>query len=95
MSLYKDFVNFVDGNSPVPYHVDGAKYVYKPNITSEVFEYEFKIFYKSYNKYYVGVAFSQFVRPISASDFNLIKKLKADSCTYSRVVKAKQLVFNF
>ncbi len=75
MSCYEDFAMFVDGNSKVPYFVKEAKYVQKPNIISCQFEYDFKIYYKSYNRYYVGIACNRFVRPITAQDFNTIKSL--------------------
>ena len=94
MSLSQDFVNFIDGGCPVPYHMDGAKYVYKPNIINDIFEYEFKIYYKSYNRYFVGIASSQFVRPIFASDFKLMKQIKEDSI-YKNARKFKQLCFTF
>jgi hypothetical protein len=98
MGLNEDFRLFVDGGSPVPYYVDGAVYVIKPTVIQEVFEYQLKIFYRSFNEYSVGVPFSQFVRPISASDFKLMKQLKEDSQyknNTNKVVHLKQLVFDF
>ena len=94
MSLSQDFINFIDGGCPVPYHMDGVKYVYKPNIVDEVFDYEFKIYYRSYDRYFVGIASSQFVRPIHARDFKLMRKIKEDS-TYTKTKKFKQLCFDF
>lgn len=75
MSAYKDFIAFVDSGSKVPYFMTDCKYVMKPNIISIEFQYDFKTFYKSYNKYYVGVAFSKFVRPITAQDFKMMLEL--------------------
>jgi len=97
MGMREDFINFVDGGSPVPYYVDNATYAYKPSIVHDVFEHDFKIFYKSYGKYYVGVGFSQFVRPIHAKDFKTMKQIK-ESSTYkdntNKCQQLKQLVFD-
>ena len=95
-SMYKDFIAFVDSGAKVPYFMDNCKYVPRPNNIDEVFEYELKTFYKASHTYYVGVAFSQFVREITAQDYKTIQKLKNDSCTYKdKSKKIKQLVFSF
>ena len=94
MSLTKDFIAFVDNGSLVPYFVDGAKYHYKPNIISTQFEYDFKTYYKSYNNYFVGVPFSKFVRPIKASDFNMMKQ-KYEARHKESLKTTTQLVFSF
>ena len=93
MGAYEDFVAFVDSGSGVPYYVTNAKYVYKPNIFSFTFTYDFKIYYKSYNNYYVGVPFSDFVRSINAQDFNVMKELYELRENESVKVKT-QLVFD-
>lgn len=94
MSAYKDFVAFVDSGSKVPYFVNDCKYVMKPNIISIQFNYDFKTFYKSYNKYYVGVAFSQFVRHITAQDFKMMQELYEIRNKLS-IDLHTQLVFDF
>jgi len=93
MSAYTDFVAFVDGGSIVPYFVTGAKYVQKPNNVHTHFSYDFKDYYKSYNSYYVGVGFSQFVRPIHAKDFQTMFNLYEEREKLS-VKKHTQLVFD-
>ena len=92
MSLHGDYVLFVDGNSKVPYHMEGAFYSYKPNIYTELFIFEMKEYYHSYNKYYVGIGASKFVRPISASEFNMVKVLYKTLCD-SKISKKVQLSF--
>lgn len=93
MSVYEDFVHFVDDGSKVPYFMNDVKFTVKPKIIHHQFEYEFKIFYKSFNSYYVGVDFSQFVRSIRSSDFKMMLELyEQKNITMS---KAKQLVFDF
>ena len=94
MSAYKEFIVFVDSGSKVPYFVNNVKYVYKPNVISTQFTYDFKLYYKSYNNYYVGVPFSKFVRPITAQDFKMMKELY--ELRNSEAVKLHhQLVFDF
>jgi len=94
--MYKDFIAFVDGGSRVPYYMDNCTYYPRPQNIKEVFEYEQKTYYKTSRNYYVGVAFSQFVREITAQDYKTIQKLKNDSCTYEdKSKKLKQLVFSF
>ncbi len=94
MSAYREFVAFVDSGSKVPYYMNNCKYVTKPNVISVQFTYDFKIFYKSYNSYYVGVPFSKFVRHITRQDFYIMKDLY--EIRNNEVVKLhKQLVFDF
>ena len=96
MSMYKDFIAFVDSGAKVPYFMDNCTYVPRPYNIDEVFNYEQKTFYKSSHKYYVGVPFSDFVREITSQDYKMMKKLKNDSCTYKNSTKElKQLVFDF
>lgn len=94
MSLYSDYISFVDGNSKVPYFVDGAIYVPKPKAFSEMFVFEMKEYYHSYNKYFVGIGSSKFVRSISANEFILVKGLH-DSFHEFNVPKKVQLLFDF
>jgi hypothetical protein len=96
MGMYEDFVNFVDGGSYVPYFQDNCKYSYLPNIISSKFDYEFKTYYKSCNKYFVGVPFSKFVREIRASDFHHmfnLYEIKNKKIEFDK--KKKQLIFQF
>jgi len=94
MSLYKDFIVFVDSGSIIPYFVDGAKYVLKPTIFSETFVYDFKEYYKRGSSYFVGVSFSKMVRPIHAGDYNRIKALFLARNSSDSVTKL-QLTFSF
>jgi len=94
MSVYNDFVAFVDSGSLVPYFVSGVKYRQKPNIVSTFFTYDFKEFYKSYNEYYVGVPFSSFVRKITPQDFDMMKKLYEQRENKKLKVRT-QLAFDF
>jgi hypothetical protein len=73
MSVYSDFVLFVDGGSLVPYHLHGAKYFPAPVNVVEKFEYDFKIYMRTDSRCFVGVGFSSFVRVISTKDFELVK----------------------
>ena len=94
MSLYKDYVAFIDGDCPVPYHMEQARYCQKPNIISESFDYDFKTYIKSYNNYYVSIATNDFVRPIYAKDYKLMKSL-ADERKQLNIKKLGQLCFDF
>ena len=96
MSMYSDYVAFVDGGSLVPYYVDGAKYVVKPNVYTEFFIYGMKEYYKSYNSYYIGIGCSSFVRPIYKDEFMKIKELYTARDKDSAVIgKNIQLSFSF
>jgi len=94
MSVYSDFVAFVDDGSLVPYFAKNVKYRQKPNVISAKFTYDFKDYYKSYNDYYVGVSFSQFVRKITAQDFNMMRELYEKKEKLSLNIHT-QLVFDF
>ena len=94
MSLQDDLVTFLDGGSVIPFYGE-YKYIPKPNHIDELVEYQFKRYYRSYNKYFVGSPSSSFVRLISAKDFKLIKSLKEKENSVKNVSKKIQLVMNF
>jgi len=75
MSLYLDFVAFVDSGSKVKYFDDSAKYYPTPITITKQFEYEFKIYYKCFNRYYIGVSFNNWVRKIHAKEFYMMLEL--------------------
>lgn len=95
--LYRDYVAFVDGDSIVPYHVDGAKYIIKPVDFHESFEFEFKHYYRYFNDYCVGIACSNFARPIYKDEYLKVKALfiKRNELNEVKVQKNTQLFFNF
>lgn len=73
MSVYSDFIHFVDGGSLVPYFIDGAKF-YPLNFSYyERIEYDFKYYYYSHKGFFVGVGFSSMVRKISKKEYEMIK----------------------
>lgn len=90
MSLYSDFINFVDGDSRVKYFVDGGIYVPKPLNIIDFFEFGFKQYYKTSYGCFVGVACQDFVREIKVKDFNYMKFFYLDSL--SNVEKTKERV---
>lgn len=76
MSLYNDYVVFVDSGAKVPYFMDGVRYYRKPCFFSDFFEYDFKQFYYSkVSGCFVGIASSSFVRKISKQEFDMMKEL--------------------
>lgn len=94
MSLYSDFVAFVDGGSKVKYFDDSATYFPKPQTIIKQFEYEFKIYYKTPHRYFVGIACNQFVKEIHAKEFNMMLEL-AEKREISNIKTGLQLSFDF
>ncbi|MDO8454091.1 MAG: hypothetical protein Q7S59_05925 [Sulfurimonas sp.] len=94
MSLYSDFVAFVDSGSKVKYFDDSAKYYPLPQMITKQFEYEFKIYYKCSHRYYVGVSFNKYVREIHAKEFNMVLEL-AEKREISNIKTNLQLSFDF
>ncbi|MFA6195644.1 MAG: hypothetical protein WC656_03255 [Sulfurimonas sp.] len=94
MSLYSDYVAFVDGGSLVKYFDDSATYYPIPQTITMQFEYEFKIYYKSYHKYYVGISCNQFVREIHAKEFKMMLDL-AEKRETSNIKTRLKLSFDF
>jgi hypothetical protein len=73
MSLYADFIAFVDSGSDIKYFDDRSKYYPTPITFIEKFEHDFKIFYRTSHGCYVGVHFSGWVRKIPTKDFHFVK----------------------
>lgn len=94
MSVYTDFIAFVDGGSLVPFHVDGATYFPRPTVYNEMFDYSMKQYYVRHGHYYVGIDCSNFVRQIMPSDYRKMRELFMDSSNAS-FKKNIQLTFDF
>lgn len=80
MGFNNDLINFLDGNTLVPYYTKDCTYYIKHKVFEDYFEHEFKIYYKNCGRYFVGIHSSQLVRKISAQDYNFVleDKKKAD-----------------
>ncbi|NCO01409.1 MAG: hypothetical protein GW906_06245 [Epsilonproteobacteria bacterium] len=92
--MYSDFVAFVDGGSIVPYFMDDCVYIPTPALITFKFEYDFKIYYKSYNRYFVGIHCSKTVREIHAGDFKRVFALYEDR-NKEKLSTRFQQVFDF
>ena len=91
MSLFSDFVTFVDGGSRVKYFVDGGKYVPKPLNIIDFFEFDFKQYYKTSSDCFIGISCQKFVRKIRVKDFNDMKSLYLESL--NKVEKTKERAY--
>ncbi|MDD2358677.1 MAG: hypothetical protein PHX13_12275 [Thiovulaceae bacterium] len=80
----KDYINFVDKDGFTEYYGHGFKYVPCPQIVDEQYVLYYKTFYKSGNRYFLGIQNESFVRLISASDF---KRFKIIADEKTRVLK--------
>lgn len=89
MSLYSDFINFVDGGSKVKYFVDGGVYRPLPLNIDEKFEFDFKQYYKSSDGCFVGIASYGFVRKIFISDYKKMKSLYLESLEIEKKIKER------
>lgn len=67
---------FIDNSHTPDYFVQDEKYYIKHTVQEEYFEFEFKLYYKNNGRYFVGIGASQFVRKITAQDFQRVKELK-------------------
>ena len=69
--VYRDFV---DNDGLTEYYDTTVRYVPKPYHIDDMFTIYYKTFYKSADKYYLGIQNESFVRPIHASDFKRAKQ---------------------
>lgn len=92
MSIYEDFIKFVDSDSYVKYFDHNSKYYPCPLSYSHKFEFDFKIFYRTSMGCFVGVSFSSFVRKISVKDYNIVLNRYNDYQEKKQL--KKQLIFD-
>jgi len=94
----KDFIQFCDGSSYVPFFISDG--VYKP--TSSVtfknseLDFENKVYFKDNSKnYYVTIRISKECRIISSSEYNyIVKEIEKQKEKFKKEQK-KQLEFKF
>lgn len=91
MSLYSDFVAFLDAGAVVPYFFDGAHYIPKPELIHEELRFDFKVYFRSFNRYFVGIDGRLLVREITAQDYKRVFAL----VNKEPIKKAIQLFLEF
>ena len=92
----------VDKNAPppvaynrVPYHQSNAGYSLIPHDIIETIEFDYKLYYKTSTKYYVGTRLSKYVRSITAQDYKYIKSRVTEEEEKNKVSSKGQLFFDF
>ncbi|MDT8339114.1 MAG: hypothetical protein RQ763_07935 [Sulfurimonas sp.] len=91
MSLYNDYINFLDSGTKVPYFVHNVSYYVKHSIQEDYFEHEFKLYYKNCNRYFVGIHSEDLVRKISAKEYKEVLQDKKEARERTRLFSENTL----